>query len=90
MNNNNLLFAWDLINEALLHDERGDRTFHERLDPFELPDRQFVKLFRLNKQTTEALVDVISEYIPDATRASALDVTTKVILPSFQYYLFIY
>ena len=44
-----------------------------------MPDRQFIKLFRLNKQTTEALVDVISEYIPDATRASALDVTTKVI-----------
>ena len=51
-----------------------------------MPDRQFVKLFRLNKQTTEALVDVISEYIPDATRASALDVTTKVIFSILRFY----
>ena len=58
-NNNNLLFAWNPINEALLHDERGDRIFHERLYPFKMPDRQFVKLFRLNKQTNK-LVNVMN------------------------------
>lgn len=76
---NNNIFAWNLINEAEAQDERGDRIFHERLNPFELPDRQFVKLFRLNKHTTEALIDIMNDYIPDPTRASALDVSTKVM-----------
>ena len=77
-NNFNNIMALQMRNEAIEHDERGNRIFYNRQDAFELSDRQFIKIFRLNKEVTANLIDVAERYIPGQSRASSLDVSTKV------------
>ena len=78
LNNYNNLVALQMLNDAGFQNERNDRVFHERDDAFELSDRKFIKLFRLNKNTADNLINTAEQYIPGPTRASALDVSTKV------------
>jgi len=53
------------------------RRFNIREDPFELSNRQFIQLFRLNKAAVRNLIEIVEPYlIPQ--RISAIDYTTKV------------
>lgn len=78
-NNFTNLIALQMRNEAIEHDERGNRIFYDRQDAFDLSDRQFIKMFRLNKEVTANLIDVAERYIPGQSRASSLDVSTNKI-----------
>lgn len=50
-----------------------------RNDPFQLSNKDFVRLYRVNKRITENVIDIVSEYINVNERTqSALDVTTQV------------
>ena len=77
-NNLNNLMALQMRNEALEHDERDNRIFYATQNAFELSDRQFIKIFRLNKETASNLIHVAERYMPRETRISSLNVSTKV------------
>lgn len=56
-----------------------NRRFFDKYDPFELSDKTFVKLFRINKAMVDELVDRLDPFLVQPSRASALDSVTKVI-----------
>lgn len=68
------------IIEAELEMDLPPRIYNTRDDAFQLPDRQFVRKFRLNKQLAEFLIDLVSPYMVQPQRASALDPSVKVSL----------
>lgn len=41
---------------------RERRNLRSRLDPFALPDREFRKLFRINKEVFQVLVDELTPF----------------------------
>lgn len=51
-----------------------------RVDPFNLDDRRFIKIFRLSKDLAQVVIDLYEQYQDghQPTRASALDAKTKV------------
>jgi hypothetical protein len=57
---------------------RPRRRFHIRDDPFELSNRQFIQLFRLNKAAARNLIEIVEPYLIPQRRISAIDSTTKV------------
>ena len=71
------LAAAHLLEDAELDAEQPDRHFLPRGDPFELPDHQFVKLYCLNKDLVDNIIDRVSEFHPQR-RMSPIDVSTKV------------
>lgn len=48
------------------------------LGAFGLPDRQFIKRYRLSKVLAKELITEITPHMPPTLRADALDVETKV------------
>lgn len=80
-NLNNLinLEAVRLLEEVEERRAREIPRLYERRDPFQLPDQDFIKLYRVNKHIMENVIDIVSEYINnDPRRLSALNVTTQV------------
>ncbi|XP_018572113.1 putative nuclease HARBI1 [Anoplophora glabripennis] len=76
------LAAIAALEEAELLEE-GQRQFHDFVNPFDsLTDRQFIKLFRLNKNMTEDLIETLEPFITPPSRISSLNVTRKVIISS--------
>lgn len=57
---------------------RRRRVFNARRDPFELSNKEFMALYRVNKRIMENVIDIVSEYNDEPRRLSALDVTTQV------------
>ncbi|GAB1863201.1 Putative nuclease HARBI1 [Camponotus japonicus] len=55
------------------------RRFHIREYPFELSNREFIQLFRLNKAAARNLIEIVEPHLTPQTRISAMDSTTKVI-----------
>ncbi|KAJ8909604.1 hypothetical protein NQ315_003714 [Exocentrus adspersus] len=69
--------------EELVNDNvNGPRQrFHRRDDAFEvLSDQEFIKIFRLNKELTRHLINIVAPHMRQQTRISALSVTTKVLI----------
>ena len=66
-----------LLNDAELDAKQLDRHFLPRSDPFELHDHQFVKLYRLNKDLVDNIIDRVSEFHPQR-RISHINVSAKV------------
>ncbi|XP_024878548.1 putative nuclease HARBI1, partial [Temnothorax curvispinosus] len=58
--------------------ERRRRRFHIREDPFELSNKEFVQLFRLNKAAATKLIEIVEPHLAPQTRISAINLTTKV------------
>lgn len=53
--------------------------YNNRINPFEeMSDEQFIRLFRLNKELTEMLINMITPYMEEGQTANSLDITTKV------------
>ena len=72
------LAATQLHEDAELYaGQRSDRHFLPRGGPFELPDHQFVKLYHLNKDLVDNIIDRVNEFHPQR-RMSSIDVSTKV------------
>ncbi|XP_026826928.1 putative nuclease HARBI1 [Ooceraea biroi] len=55
------------------------RVFHVKNDAVQLPDKEFVRLYRVNKRIAENVIYIVSEYININERRSALDATTQVV-----------
>ncbi len=55
-----------------------NRRFFDKYDPFELSDKTFVRLFRLNKVMVDDLIDRLDPFLLQPSRSSALDSVTKV------------
>lgn len=55
------------------------QLFHVRNDPFELSNKDFIRLYRVNKRIAEDVINIVSEYINEQPRrSSALDINTQV------------
>lgn len=57
------------------------QLFHVRNDPFELSNKDFIRLYRVNKRIAiaEDVINIVSEYINEQSRrSSALDINTQV------------
>ena len=78
MQQNINLGALHLLEEAEIRAMRRPRLFHARDDPFELSNKDFIRLYRVNKEITENILNIVSEYNNEPRRASALDITTQV------------
>ncbi|XP_023288911.1 putative nuclease HARBI1, partial [Orussus abietinus] len=61
------------------YDFGGGLRFQERDDAFDLPECQFVKLFRLKKETAERVINIVEENSTEPSRSSALDATVQVL-----------
>nr|CAI5850118.1 unnamed protein product [Callosobruchus analis] len=72
---------WGQINEDIIDAEEqlniGVDVLHKE-DPFELSDRKFIKIFRLTKDLTRQLINIVSPHVESPRRASALTIETKV------------
>lgn len=90
-NNIRNIIAANMLAEVEAYAERNARHFRTREDPFELPERQFLKLYRLDKRTVDNIVDIVEQY-PHPTRSSALDasVQVRICFCTCQYYIFLY
>ncbi|XP_071573951.1 putative nuclease HARBI1 [Temnothorax nylanderi] len=56
------------------------RLFHARNDPFELSNKDFIRLYRVNKRIAKNVSNIVSEYINEQPRRlSALDINTQVV-----------
>jgi len=49
-------------------------------DLFQLSERQFIKLFRLRKDTTNRLINIVEEHSAVPSQSSALNATVQVSL----------
>lgn len=49
-----------------------------RVDPFTFSDRLFIKNFRLTKDLTRYLIELLSPFVEVKSRSSAIDLSTKV------------
>lgn len=78
-NVNNLmnLEAVRLLEEVEIR-ARERRVFNARKDPFQLADKEFIRLYRINKRIMENVIDIVSEFIDAPRRISALEATTQV------------
>lgn len=56
----------------------GGRRNYEKKDPFILPDKQFVSMFRLNKELVRYVITILTPLLINPSRRSALTVQTKV------------
>ncbi|VEN38852.1 unnamed protein product [Callosobruchus maculatus] len=56
------------------------RRFYKHEDPFLLEEQKFKKMFRLSKQLARDLIGMLTDYLRQPTRASAISVELK--LPS--------
>lgn len=71
------LEAVNLLEEVEIR-EMQRRIFNIRKYAFELSNKEFIRLFRVNKRITRNIIDIVSEYINEPSRKSALDITTQV------------
>lgn len=73
-----------LQNMESLQDYR--RILHNRNDPFEMRDTEFIKQFRLNKDLVQNVIDIADEFSDPISRKSEIDVETKVNIVNFLLY----
>lgn len=73
-----ILFANDAVEQA--EALNVNRLRRQETDPFELSDKKFVKLFRINKRMADELIDSLNPFMTERRRISALCPTEKVSL----------
>lgn len=66
------------IEEAQLDAELPPLNYNRRQDPFLLPDRQFRRIFRLTKELVENIIILVTPYMVQPRRNSALSPQLKV------------
>lgn len=55
------------------------REYNMRDEAYNLNDGKFRQIFRLNKSSTQDLIDIVEPYMKGPARISALDIDTKVL-----------
>lgn len=82
MDADEILIAVEVLNNVAEAQEANDnrgRVYYRRRDPFiELSDQQFIKHFRLNKNLTRQLIQIVSPFLEQPRRRSSLTPQTKV------------
>lgn len=77
--------AW-LVN--VMEVEEEERVYHlkleramlrDRSDPFNLPDNEFTRLFRLNKEMFQDLVDHLSPYMSTGERSTKIPINMRIL-----------
>ncbi|XP_044760171.1 uncharacterized protein LOC123317631 [Coccinella septempunctata] len=80
-NNNIALFIGLLLeenhNRNFMRIER--RRLRDQKNPFEMPDAQFIKMFRLKKQCTINLINALQQFLP-TKNANAIALPKKVLI----------
>lgn len=77
----NLMLWNDIINEDVEEAvaEMGiGRDILPQTNPFQLSDRKFVQLFRVDKNLCHNIIDMVTPFLPQPTRTSAMSIQTKV------------
>ncbi|XP_046752388.1 putative nuclease HARBI1 [Diprion similis] len=69
----------ELLEDAVNQADVRPRRYNHRCDAFDLPERQFTKLFRLNKRVANHVIDIVEQYSDEPRRSSALDATIQVL-----------
>ncbi|KAJ8914921.1 hypothetical protein NQ315_016075 [Exocentrus adspersus] len=77
----------NLVMNDIIRDDIDDAIDQERVprdilvprDAFNLTDHKFIKLFRLTKDVTRDVIDIVTPYVVAPTRESALTITAKVL-----------
>lgn len=67
-----------LLLDAEEQNEDHLRVMYKALDAMDLDDGKFIKLFRLNKELTQRLIEIVSPYLRAPSRASAININIKV------------
>lgn len=70
----------EIVDEAAGAVAQRRRPFYNRIDAFQLQDKQFVRMFRLTKELVREVIELVSPYMQEGTRESAINIETKVIL----------
>lgn len=92
MNLEDIIINVPIINalqNAEIVEERRDRNIRynyricDQDDPFELPNKKFVQLYRLSKAAARYVIDIVEPHMTPQTRISAISPTTKVIILIF-------
>lgn len=69
----------DLENQEIA--EANQRQFHQRINPFvDLSEYLFIKNYRLSKDLANQLIEMLTPFIRDHTRTSAISIRTKVCI----------
>lgn len=80
-----------LENVEFQENAQNRRKFYKRQDAFSLSDKDFVRNFRLSKILVNQLITMVTPFMTEPSRSSALDITTKVSCePNYFLYLYIY
>ena len=66
-----------------LEGEERFRFCRQRQDLFEIPEKNFIKLFRVNKEMANDIIHCLEPHMKDCTRASALTAEEKVLIIFF-------
>lgn len=69
--------AMDILENVNVFFE-NKRRFRQRSDPFELNNTEFIRLFRLNKDAVQKIIDIVAEFSDPISRKSELDAEQKV------------
>ena len=65
-----------------------NRIFRDQTNPFDLSDRYFIKLFRLNKDCVAEIIENLRNHLPPFTRATSLSPENRVSYNKAFGYLF--
>ncbi|KAJ3652275.1 hypothetical protein Zmor_018254 [Zophobas morio] len=69
----------DENSQRILQNNRIQRQMRDASNPFHLPDRLFLKLFRLDKQTTLDFIDSIRDHMAQPLKGSKVPVHLRVL-----------
>lgn len=75
------VLLWDQLEEDLenaVEEAAVDRLVLNRINPLQVNDGRFVKLFRLSKPVARQLIEIVTPHLRQQPRRSALSVETKV------------
>ena len=68
----------DIINVKVIEllDDAANAARHA--DPFDLPENHFIRMFRLNKEMVQEIINLVEERTSQPSRKSALNAQVKV------------
>ena len=64
----------------------SSRFSRQQVDPFELPENKFVKLFRVNKKIADEVINCLEPHMRNISRSSALTAQEKLSPVIFKYF----
>lgn len=81
MENVNLILWNEILNEdveAAVEELAIGRDVLAQTNAFQLSDRKFLRLFRVDKDLCRDIIDMVTPFLAQPTRTSALSIQTKV------------